>query len=239
MEWNIYCVKHGDKYSADHVNRLYRMVKKNTTVPFKFYCLTEDPKGITDDVNIIPLDETLKMKAWWWKICLFQEGMPEGINTYFDLDVVIQSNIDCLNTFVNNRLQLIDYSQIDTEIPLGETDSLGAVVTFYNSSIMCWETNVFTDVYHKLVSDYGLYEKVYIGLDRFFTYEVDQSRFAPLPWIMYSRRNGPYDKYTEPTDTLRHHGGRYELWHEKDYKVCIFNNAFDSAFYLGYEKYLL
>tara|TARA_R110000744_G_scaffold188370_5_gene307709 strand:+ start:1413 stop:2129 length:717 start_codon:yes stop_codon:yes gene_type:complete len=238
MEWNIYCVKHGDKYSSEHVNRLYRMIKKNTTIPFTFHCLTEDPTDIISDVKVIPLDETLKMKAWWWKISLFQDGMPNGNNTYFDLDVIIQSNIDCLNNFVRGKLQIIDYSTIDMEISTDQGD-FQMIRSFYNSSIMCWETGIFTDVYDKLVSDFKLYEKVYIGLDRFFTYEVDQWRFSPLPWIMYSRRNGPYDKYTEPIDTLRHHGVRYQLWHEPDYKVCIFNNAFDSSFYHGYEKYLL
>lgn len=238
MEWNICCVKHGDKYSSEHVNRLYRMVKKNTTIPFKFYCLTEDPTDIIDDVTIIPLDETLKMKAWWWKICLFQDGMPDGINTYFDLDVVIQSNIDCLKHFVKGKLELIDQSFIDADISL-EDQPFPSIVTYYNSSIMCWETGVFTDVYHKLISDFKVYESVYIGLDRFFTYEVDQLRFSPLPWIMYSRRNGPYDKYTEPTDVLRHRGVRYQLWYEPDYAVCIFNNASDYAFYQSYEKYLL
>ena len=42
----VVCLKYGDKYSADYVNKLYNGVKRNLTVPFEFVCYTEDPKGI-------------------------------------------------------------------------------------------------------------------------------------------------------------------------------------------------
>ena len=34
----IVCIKYGDKFSFEHVNRLYRMVKKNFKEKFDFYC---------------------------------------------------------------------------------------------------------------------------------------------------------------------------------------------------------
>jgi len=234
MEWNILCVKHGDKYSAEHVNRLYRMVEKNTSLPFSFYCLTEDPTGL--ECNVIPLDESLDMKAWWWKICLFDKDMPQGYNLYFDLDVVIQGNIDCLME-PTDVLRLIDYSTEETD---GE-DINEHIRTYYNSSIMVWKTGTHHDVYEKCISDWKYYESVYMGLDRFFAYEVDQSRFAPLPWVMYSRRTGPWNKQLEPTEKikLRYDGSVHGVYHLKDYKVCVFNNGWTSEFYEGFEIYFV
>jgi hypothetical protein len=34
---NIVCLKHGTKYNSDYVNRLYNMVQRNLTIPFKFF----------------------------------------------------------------------------------------------------------------------------------------------------------------------------------------------------------
>ncbi len=35
---NIICMKWGDKYGAEYVNKLYAMVKRNITIPFQFVC---------------------------------------------------------------------------------------------------------------------------------------------------------------------------------------------------------
>ena len=38
---NIVCMKWGNAYGADYVNRLYNMVKRNMTRPFRFICFTD------------------------------------------------------------------------------------------------------------------------------------------------------------------------------------------------------
>ena len=39
---NILCVHWGNKYNGTYVNRLYRMVSKNLTLPFNFYCYSNN-----------------------------------------------------------------------------------------------------------------------------------------------------------------------------------------------------
>lgn len=96
--YNILCLKHGEKYSSDYVNKLYNMIKRNTTLPYNFYCLTDDPKGIYPEVNILPLPAGLI--GWWCKPYMFSKDLPiEGIILYLDLDVVIADNIDKLFTY--------------------------------------------------------------------------------------------------------------------------------------------
>ncbi len=96
---NILCVKHGTKYSAEYVNKLYNMVSKHCTLPFKFFCLTEIPTGINPNVEIITIPKFLS--GWWCKPYMFSDQLPiKGAILYLDLDLVICKNID--NMFLYN-----------------------------------------------------------------------------------------------------------------------------------------
>ena len=46
---NIVCMKWGDRYGPEWVNRLYGMVARNTTWAFRFVCFTDNAAGIRDD----------------------------------------------------------------------------------------------------------------------------------------------------------------------------------------------
>jgi len=94
-------MKWGDKYGADYVNRLYGMVSRNLTLPFKFICFTENPEGIHSDVEICPLPslglpENIPERGWL-KLATFQNPLADlkGTALFLDLDVVIVDNIDC------------------------------------------------------------------------------------------------------------------------------------------------
>lgn len=97
---NIVCMKWGTKFGANYVNALYKMVEKNITGEFRFVCFTEDPKGIDERVEIMPLppmdlDENAPERGWR-KITMMNEklGDLEGNALFLDLDIVILRNID-------------------------------------------------------------------------------------------------------------------------------------------------
>lgn len=94
---NFVCLKWGTKYHAEYVNRLYRMVQRNFTLPFRFFCLTEDAQGLETGIEPLPL-EVSDLQGWWYKLSLFQKDFfqLEGEMIYLDLDVVIVDNIDFL-----------------------------------------------------------------------------------------------------------------------------------------------
>ena len=70
---NIIFVKHGDKYSAEHINVLHKQLL--TYYPnANYYCYTEDPKGII--IPIIPILKRPSLRKWWNKLALFSESMP-------------------------------------------------------------------------------------------------------------------------------------------------------------------
>lgn len=94
---NIICLKWGDKYGPEYVNNLYRNVKKNTTIKHRFICITEDPTGIDEGVECLPLlTDDLTVKGWWQKLAFFQSKIHdiEGMVLFLDLDVLIIDNID-------------------------------------------------------------------------------------------------------------------------------------------------
>jgi hypothetical protein len=66
---NILCVKWGKKYGADYVNKLYSGIKRNSTQDFKFYCFTDDPIGLNQDIVAVSLKEN--WHGWWGKANLF------------------------------------------------------------------------------------------------------------------------------------------------------------------------
>ncbi|MEE9304271.1 MAG: glycosyltransferase [Thiotrichaceae bacterium] len=98
--YNIICMKWGDKYPADYVNRLYAMVERNLTLPFTFHCFTENAAGINPKVNIQPLPSlglpgNLPERGWL-KLATFKNPLEDitGTALFLDLDVVIVDNID-------------------------------------------------------------------------------------------------------------------------------------------------
>jgi hypothetical protein len=88
---NVVTVKTGTGYTADYVNRMFSMVRRNLQIPFDFYCLTENPEGLAPDIQPIHLHEVLP--RWWNKMFLFSDLIPTGPMLYLDLDQVITGNI--------------------------------------------------------------------------------------------------------------------------------------------------
>jgi len=93
-----------NKYTAEHVNRLAEMVKRNTTLPYRFVCVTDDPKGIREDVHVIKLWEnpapqygTLKRPNCFARLKMFAEEAKAQFHeriVWMDLDALILGNID-------------------------------------------------------------------------------------------------------------------------------------------------
>ena len=109
MRKNIVCVKWGPKYIPQYVNILKNMCKRNSTVDYKFSCITDNPEGLDSDINIIhfPKDNPA-IKSWWSKLYMFARELPlDGTILYFDLDVVIFRNIDYLWTFEPGKFCII------------------------------------------------------------------------------------------------------------------------------------
>jgi len=102
MTVNIVCMKWGNKYGPDYVNKLYDMVSKNLTKNFRFICFTDNKSGIKNNVEILPLPfiemPKNKPERGWRKLSILQKNISglDGISLFLDLDVVLVENIDPL-----------------------------------------------------------------------------------------------------------------------------------------------
>ena len=105
---HIVCVKWGNKYISQYVNVLYNMIKRNTTVPFEFHCITDDPKGLDSHIKTIKLPNDPWIKTWWSKLWMFGAHFPlQGNILYFDLDVIVFKNIDLLFNYNPDKFMII------------------------------------------------------------------------------------------------------------------------------------
>lgn len=109
----IVCMKWGRKYPAEFVNRLYRMVKRNMSLPFQMLCFTDDASGIDTAVQCrpipdLPLPDGLPERGWR-KLTVFSGELRDlqGTALFLDLDVVILRNIDHFFTHAQEDAQAL------------------------------------------------------------------------------------------------------------------------------------
>ena len=228
---NIVCVKYGTKYSSDRVDRLYRMVEKNCSLPFSFYCLTEDKSQKWR----YPLDLDLDLESYWWKIQLF--NLPwENPTLYFDLDVVIQNNIDSIfNKIQDNKLLIIDYKE-------GGNDTLNNIIIGndpkINSSIIGFIPISVNQVYKRFIDDIDYNIVKYFGLDRFISdkfYDICHTLSFDQDFYYRWKPDGTASKYI--TKQMINDIER-DIKHDPNKTVCVISQEHPDM-YKGLEKYFL
>jgi len=226
---NIVCVCVGDKYNKTHVNRLYKMVKRHCSLPFSFYCISDQQQ----DVNTIFIDQSLDLESYWWKMVLFNLDW-DNITLYLDLDVVIQNNFDYVFVeanetpsycFLLNSDDLGEYNPYD-----GTPDNILVIPsTVLNTSVMLFNPTMMKDVYTKFINDVDYNIITYYGVDRFLYHNYNKFRYLQFGKDWYHRAKGV---------RLPHHEDQYNLIHDPDCTFCILSQCPDK-YYQGLEKYFL
>jgi hypothetical protein len=98
------------KFTGEHVNTLARMIRRNTTLPHRFICFTDNRKGIdpalvearelwTDHASLINPSLGLRGPSCYRRLKMFARDAAEWIGPrilHLDLDMVITANIDPL-----------------------------------------------------------------------------------------------------------------------------------------------
>ena len=234
---NIICLKWGDKFTHEHVNRLYRMVCKNFHGDFNFICHTENANGIDRNVIIQPLPD-YNLEKWWWKLTLFE--YPTKVPTLFlDLDVVIQNDITHMKDYVvEDMLCTIKcywkpYVTTTAEFPHYDMN--------LNSSVMLWQGDL-THVWDNFIEDPEYYMLKYNGIDSFLFYDNPDVLLWFKRGEIYSRLYGiDENNYWRTRDKF------INYFYSKDHNICIFNGwrrktekekyLLDDEGYRGFEQY--
>jgi hypothetical protein len=95
----ILCMKWGNKYGPEYVNRLYAMVARHLKGPFRFICLTDDKQGIVPEVECLPIPDLALPdgipERGWKKLTTFEADLHglKGTALFLDIDIVIVDDI--------------------------------------------------------------------------------------------------------------------------------------------------
>ena len=90
----------GVKYDSSYVNEQYYSIKNHLNCSFEYTCITDDPKGIDSNINVVPLWNTLNdSEACSRRLFLFsktaQNLLPEKY-MLLDLDATIHGDFSYL-----------------------------------------------------------------------------------------------------------------------------------------------
>jgi len=220
---NFVCIKWGNKYTPEYVNNLYRMVKRNYTKPFTFTCYTDENEGLECDTHPIPDDGLLHPDYWFgkekycWdraKFLVFnsKEWLGyEGQWCYFDLDVIIQNNIDELDKLAT-RPRII-YSEWQDPKQKHERLFIDIRGTFFNSSMMCWDDEQTKQIYYDVLMEEEMVFKTFFkGSDNYHYWRQREFwKNIPFEWIYSYNRGMKFPKDIAP------------FKYRPDAKVCLFN----------------
>jgi len=98
---NVVCVKWGTLYGPEYVNRLYGMLRRHLSPPFRLVCLSDSSQGLRPEVEYFPLPELgcthpVGTMGKWRKQILWGREVPglTGVALFIDLDSVIVGPID-------------------------------------------------------------------------------------------------------------------------------------------------
>lgn len=108
---NIVCIKWGVVYNDGYVNKLYNMIKRNTSYDVNFYCFTDNNEGFNENIIVKPLPilNTISgyehIYSYRKEAALCDDDLAElrGERVFFfDLDMVAISNLDELFDYPKN-----------------------------------------------------------------------------------------------------------------------------------------
>ena len=194
------CLKHGNKYPGKYVNILYSMVKRQSTVPFEFVCITENPNDLDPAIKTYPCPDwgvAGERKGWWYKVMLFQPQFQEAMGDefiFFDLDVVIFHNIDKLWDYKPNEFVVIqDFNRCRIKN-----------WQVRNSSVMKFHVGCENQVWEEFNKNKMAVINRMHGDQDWVTKMLPQSNMWPRDWIMsYKWEMGVHVR--KPEFGQRHH----------------------------------
>ncbi len=193
----VICIKWGNRYGAEYVNRLYAMVERNITPPFRVYCFTDDARGIREDVTCFDLPPLgcptpTNAPGKWRKIALWNRDLNglSGTALFVDLDVVITRNLDPFFAFGDADDVVLARNPIKPFERLGQTSVFRFPIGRY----------------HQLLDDFRADPQTIAGHFQFEQRYVTQRcprpvKFWPRRWVRHFRHHclGPWPlRYFRP-----------------------------------------
>ena len=178
----IICIKWGDRYGPEFVNRLYHSILRHTKRKTRLVCFTDNPKGIDADIITTSIPDINLPKNYietpWRKLTMWKYPLLDlsGDILFLDLDLVITGNIDDLFDYKPGKYCVIEnWTQIGKNIG--------------NTSCFRFPSGKYSHIYekinlhpHKILNNYRI-EQVYISK------VIPNMVFWPSEWCLSFKHN--------------------------------------------------
>lgn len=180
---NIVCIKLGDKYGANYVNRLASMVKRHTKKEYRFHCITDDAVGL----KVAGQFTKPNLEGWWGKLQVFEQGLFKDNDEVLllDLDIIILRDLDSIIDY--GRKQLREGREMviieDFNRPNG-----------YGSAIVMFGANRLPHVYNEFEVDRDGIMARYHGDQEYLEKVVPCAAFWPRDWVLSYKVDKLHDK---------------------------------------------
>jgi hypothetical protein len=171
-------MKWGTKYGPDYVNRLYAMVRRHLRGPFRFVCLTDDPRGLRAEVEHFPIPALAlpdgARDGGWRKLTSFSPDLPAGLEgeaLFLDLDLVIVGSLDAFFEAPGDFLIIHDWKR-----PRRVTG---------NSSVYRYRIGAHHDVYDYFRGHVGAVQRRFRNEQEFLSHYLaarGRLNYWPAPW---------------------------------------------------------
>ena len=179
---NVICIKWGNYYGVDYVNKLYNMVIRNTTYPINFYCFTDNSDGLNENIiaKPLPVMNVEQLRYAYQKeagLCDDNLGGLKGQRVlYFDLDVLIVDNMD----------SFFEYPEDDKFYIINDWNTKGDTVG--QATCYSWVVGTLGHVKEDFEKDpEAIYKKFYTASQEYLSSKVIEKygklNFWPDSWI--------------------------------------------------------
>ena len=178
----VVCLKWGDKYGAEYVNRLYRGVARHLRGDFRFICFTEDARGIASEVEIRDIDSLAAAehmrRSIWLKLALShpRAGLS-GRCLFLDLDLVILDSLDDFFSYPGEFIIIRNWIE-RRKLIFRRRPDIG------NSSVFRFEAGGAPEPLEKYLADPENAGRDFTTEQAFLTHAVgDKKTYWPEEWV--------------------------------------------------------
>ncbi len=220
----ILCVRWGDKYDHTYVEKLKEQCEAKCSVPFNFYCLTDNPTQPYDIQLPTYLDSFYDEDRgffWAWRKCyMFNDDLVKGDKFLFlDLDIVIHQDLKYFFDLPMQKPWIVRgwWNNIDTvKLNYARLKS-----TPLNSSVIRWNKNQLIPVI-KHIKEYS--EVI------FFTYPSLDNYLNHHWYNVWDEGEGFFRGFPKGDIYSWFKGNVYpdDMSSKKvraDHMICLFNNS--------------
>jgi len=170
---HINALKWGEKYNAEYVNRLYKLLGKHLNTDFILRVWTDDTKGLTKDIEHRDIQELRPYDTdrvfTYEKLMLIDKDEAE-INGWLDLDIHINEDITKLVSRPHKTITFIwnywnDFETMSLK-PYGRGSSCHV-----NSSFVFWDKGCATWLREYTEKNWEKIAWTYKSLDKYLFYQ--------------------------------------------------------------------